>query len=128
MGTRAMRRPPRAHWAVLVLFGVVLLAELALSGYVAHVGAEGSGAHRTPDSPGAAPTAITKGSAVQRLGADGSISSRGMPPGTIALTFDDGPDPMWTPRILAILARYHARATFFEIGSRVNRYPQLSRR
>jgi cellulose synthase/poly-beta-1,6-N-acetylglucosamine synthase-like glycosyltransferase/peptidoglycan/xylan/chitin deacetylase (PgdA/CDA1 family) len=127
MGTRAMRRPPRAHWAVLVLFSVVLFAELTLSGYVAHVGAEGSGAHRPPDSPGAPPAAITEGSAVQRLGADSPISSRGMPRGTIALTFDDGPDPVWTPRILAVLARYHARATFLEIGSRVNRYPRLSR-
>src|SRR5262249_6419799 len=42
-------------------------------------------------------------------------------------TFDDGPDPIWTPQILAVLARYHAHATFFEIGSRVNQYPGISR-
>jgi peptidoglycan/xylan/chitin deacetylase (PgdA/CDA1 family) len=34
-------------------------------------------------------------------------------PGTICLTFDDGPDPAWTPRILAALRRRSARATFF---------------
>ncbi len=33
--------------------------------------------------------------------------------GTIALTYDDGPDPEWTPRVLAELARFDARATFF---------------
>ncbi len=33
--------------------------------------------------------------------------------GTIALTFDDGPDPVWTPRILAALERRGAHATFF---------------
>ena len=51
-----------------------------------------------------------------------------MPPGTIALTFDDGPDPHWTPLILDVLARHHAHATFFVIGSRVNEYPDLARR
>jgi cellulose synthase/poly-beta-1,6-N-acetylglucosamine synthase-like glycosyltransferase/peptidoglycan/xylan/chitin deacetylase (PgdA/CDA1 family) len=34
----------------------------------------------------------------------------------VALTFDDGPDPTWTPRILDILKAYHAPATFFIIG------------
>src|SRR4029450_9005825 len=68
------------------------------------------------------------GSAVQRIGADSSITTRGMPARTIALTFDDGPDPVWTPRILAVLARYRAHATFFEVGSRVNQYPDIARR
>ncbi|MFC1417943.1 polysaccharide deacetylase family protein [Streptacidiphilus cavernicola] len=35
---------------------------------------------------------------------------------SIALTFDDGPSPVWTPKILAVLAKYHAHATFCEIG------------
>ena len=34
----------------------------------------------------------------------------------VALTFDDGPDPVWTPKILSILERYHVPATFFIIG------------
>jgi peptidoglycan-N-acetylglucosamine deacetylase len=34
----------------------------------------------------------------------------------IALTFDDGPDPVWTPRVLDVLREEHARATFFVIG------------
>src|SRR5215470_16653131 len=34
----------------------------------------------------------------------------------VALTFDDGPDPTWTPRLLEILATRNARATFFMLG------------
>lgn len=34
----------------------------------------------------------------------------------LALTFDDGPNPLWTPRLLEILARYDMRATFFMLG------------
>ena len=43
----------------------------------------------------------------------------------VALTFDDGPSPSETPRILALLRRLHVRATFFVIGYLVERYPQL---
>ncbi len=43
---------------------------------------------------------------------------------TIALTIDDGPDPDVTPRVLDLLDRYGARATFFCIGDRARRYPQ----
>jgi peptidoglycan/xylan/chitin deacetylase (PgdA/CDA1 family) len=46
----------------------------------------------------------------------------------VAFTFDDGPDPEQTPRILDVLAGYGACATFFVIGERVNRYPELVRR
>jgi peptidoglycan/xylan/chitin deacetylase (PgdA/CDA1 family) len=43
----------------------------------------------------------------------------------IALTFDDGPDPVWTPRLLDLLARLRARATFFVIAPRAARQPDL---
>jgi peptidoglycan/xylan/chitin deacetylase (PgdA/CDA1 family) len=46
----------------------------------------------------------------------------------IALTFDDGPHPQGTPRILDILAAHAATATFFVIGENVERHPQLARR
>lgn len=45
----------------------------------------------------------------------------------IALTFDDGPGPMATPLLLAILRRYGVHATFFVIGERVAPYPYLVR-
>ncbi|MEU8612411.1 bifunctional polysaccharide deacetylase/glycosyltransferase family 2 protein [Actinoplanes sp. NPDC048791] len=107
---------------------LVLLAELSLNGYVTHVGAEGNGEAPAADSGGGpVPAAVLGGAAVQRITADGSVSSRTMPARTIALTFDDGPDPVWTPRILAVLARYRAHATFFQVGSRVNEHPEISR-
>jgi peptidoglycan/xylan/chitin deacetylase (PgdA/CDA1 family) len=46
----------------------------------------------------------------------------------VALTFDDGPHPQFTPRILDILQRYGVRATFFELGMNAERYPDLTRR
>ncbi|MDQ6807105.1 MAG: polysaccharide deacetylase family protein [Actinomycetota bacterium] len=44
---------------------------------------------------------------------------------TVALTFDDGPDPVWTPRLLDRLARLRARATFFPIAPRAAAQPEL---
>jgi len=43
----------------------------------------------------------------------------------IALTFDDGPDPVWTPKVLEVLKRYNVKATFFCIGQKVELYPKL---
>lgn len=45
----------------------------------------------------------------------------------IALTIDDGPDPQVTPQVLALLERYQVKATFFCIGVRAARYPELCR-
>lgn len=45
----------------------------------------------------------------------------------VALTFDDGPHPDFTPELLAILARYHARATFFMVGTNAKKYPEIVR-
>jgi peptidoglycan/xylan/chitin deacetylase (PgdA/CDA1 family) len=46
----------------------------------------------------------------------------------IYLTFDDGPDPVWTPRVLDILAERGARATFFVVGTHARAHPALLRR
>lgn len=45
-----------------------------------------------------------------------------------ALTFDDGPDPRFTPRLLKILERYQAQATFFMVGESAEKYPALVER
>jgi len=45
----------------------------------------------------------------------------------IALTFDDGPDPTWTPRVLDVLAAHRARATFFLVGRRAAAAPDVVR-
>jgi peptidoglycan-N-acetylglucosamine deacetylase len=45
----------------------------------------------------------------------------------VALTFDDGPHPLWTPRILEMLGRQHASATFFCVGRKVEEHPEVVR-
>lgn len=49
------------------------------------------------------------------------------PAGSIALTFDDGPDDH-TPQVLDLLARYGAKATFFVLGEKAAKHPELIRR
>ncbi|MWC30476.1 polysaccharide deacetylase family protein [Paenibacillus sp. MMS18-CY102] len=46
----------------------------------------------------------------------------------IALTFDDGPDPRYTPLLLDLLKRYGAKATFFVVGAHAERHPELLKR
>src|SRR5204862_7283673 len=46
----------------------------------------------------------------------------------IALTFDDGPDPDVTPRVLDVLRAHGAKATFFVLGERAARFPDVVRR
>lgn len=46
----------------------------------------------------------------------------------VALTFDDGPDPAYTPEVLDILDKYQAKATFFMLGESARRYPLLAGR
>nr|WP_102694428.1 polysaccharide deacetylase family protein [Rummeliibacillus pycnus] len=46
----------------------------------------------------------------------------------IALTFDDGPDPRYTPEILDLLAKYDAKATFFVLGKSAEKYPKIIER
>jgi len=46
----------------------------------------------------------------------------------VVLTFDDGPDPEWTPKILDVLQREHAPATFFLIGIQTDKFPGLAKR
>ena len=48
-------------------------------------------------------------------------------PGELALTFDDGPNSLWTPRLLDLLSRRGVRATFFLVGSRAQAEPSLVR-
>lgn len=46
----------------------------------------------------------------------------------VALTFDDGPNPVYTPMILDVLRKRNVRATFFLVGKHVEKYPEVARR
>ena len=56
------------------------------------------------------------------------VSQNGFKPRKVAITFDDGPDPAYTPRILDILRQEHVTATFFLIGMEAQKYPGLAQR
>lgn len=57
-----------------------------------------------------------------------SISRVAVPERVVALTFDDGPHPSLTPRLLDILKAEGAKATFFVLGTNARRYPDIIRR
>ena len=98
----------RLHGAVLTL----LLSVLA--GFLVAAPATASAA------PGTVPCGPTYGHAL--------TSTPVTAPRTVAITFDDGPSPNWTPQLLDILRRAGVRATFFLVGADVQRYPDLARR
>jgi cellulose synthase/poly-beta-1,6-N-acetylglucosamine synthase-like glycosyltransferase/peptidoglycan/xylan/chitin deacetylase (PgdA/CDA1 family) len=120
-------RTPRGQWAVVGLLMLLIAVCLLVEGYSHGVLGETSTAVAQAASPGPpAPADITHGGPV--LSATGaSPHSYSMPRRTVALTFDDGPDPVWTPKILAILRRYRVPATFFTVGAHVASYPGLVR-
>jgi cellulose synthase/poly-beta-1,6-N-acetylglucosamine synthase-like glycosyltransferase/peptidoglycan/xylan/chitin deacetylase (PgdA/CDA1 family) len=117
---RRLRVRPRFVVAAVALLIVINL--LAVEAY--------ANARFVPDQRGGEggpqktiPAAVLNGGPV--IGHRGSYE---MPARTVALTFDDGPDPIWTPQILDVLSRHHAPATFFVVGSQVARNPDLARR
>ncbi|MEV1315786.1 bifunctional polysaccharide deacetylase/glycosyltransferase family 2 protein [Micromonospora arborensis] len=121
------RRDPRAHWLLLLLGLLLLLAALTVNGLVSGLGG-GSGAPAADGRPAPdVPATVGSGGPVLRLDRAEPVS-RALPDRTIALTFDDGPDPRWTPQVLDVLRRHGAHATFFVVGARVNEHPELVRR
>jgi peptidoglycan-N-acetylglucosamine deacetylase len=56
------------------------------------------------------------------------VQRSGYKPKTLALTFDDGPDPVFTPQILDVLKKYDVKATFFVIGKNIKEYPEIAKR
>jgi len=56
------------------------------------------------------------------------IQQMGAAPHKVALSFDDGPDPVWTPKILDILKEKNAPAAFFTIGEAANQFPEIVKR
>jgi len=56
------------------------------------------------------------------------VGRYGYSPNKIAITFDDGPDPDWTPKILDVLRDKHANATFFLIGIQTDKFSSIAKR
>ncbi len=64
----------------------------------------------------------------KKLPAPYTVDMYGSSPNKIAITFDDGPDPVWTPKILDVLKAKNAKATFFLIGVEAEKYPGITKR
>ncbi|MFC7274084.1 bifunctional polysaccharide deacetylase/glycosyltransferase family 2 protein [Paractinoplanes rhizophilus] len=121
---RRLLPKPRVALATLLL--AVFVGVLVVQAYI---NAEFTSDHaetEVGDQDGVPPAIRGGGPVINTTG--GQQSSSRMPDHTIALTFDDGPDPTWTPRILDVLRENDAHGTFFVIGSEVARHPGLARR
>jgi len=70
-------------------------------------------------------TGLISGELYDQLPTSYVVQRYGWHPGWVALTFDDGPDGRWTPKILDVLKEKHAPATFFVIGKNMSREPGL---
>ncbi|GAA4066708.1 bifunctional polysaccharide deacetylase/glycosyltransferase family 2 protein [Streptomyces shaanxiensis] len=120
-GRAAALQKPRVILAGLLL--LALTSVMLLDGYLrAEVG--GDQRVRTGASAGKVPDKILDGGPILTF-RGGQATTVSVPDKTIALTFDDGPNPTWTPQVLAILKKYDIPATFFVVGSMVSRYPGI---
>jgi cellulose synthase/poly-beta-1,6-N-acetylglucosamine synthase-like glycosyltransferase/peptidoglycan/xylan/chitin deacetylase (PgdA/CDA1 family) len=115
---RRIERPP-AHWGALAVLLTALLLLLLAQGISVHMTGDAS----TP--PPAGDAVLSRGHSIFAARGDRLVPRGGAPGRRIALTFDDGPDPAWTPRIAALLGRLHVPAAFFVVGDRVARYPDI---
>jgi cellulose synthase/poly-beta-1,6-N-acetylglucosamine synthase-like glycosyltransferase/peptidoglycan/xylan/chitin deacetylase (PgdA/CDA1 family) len=117
-----MRLRVPAHWRLLSFCFFVVVVAILFEGIATHtVGASAEPHERGGQAPlvDSRPILVAQGS---------HLVSRQPPPGRrIALTFDDGPDPRWTPEIAAVLRREQVPATFFVIGSEATRHPDVIR-
>ena len=125
----------RRNTAAVLAAGITLLAILA-DGAVSSTGQQ---APARPDPPTATPArtpgAVPTVRALPPAGAPTGPTARatGLPPGltrttgtrAVALTFDDGPHPIWTPKVLDQLRKAGVKATFCLIGTEAQRYPAL---
>ncbi|WP_434097129.1 glycosyltransferase [Streptomyces mirabilis] len=121
---RRRRLPMR--WLLPSLLLVAMLAMLMLRGYVHseiladHRIQPEAATDKVPDK------ILDGGPVIDTRG--GRTNSLTIPDHRLVLTFDDGPDPTWTPKVLDVLKKHHAHAVFFVTGTMTSRYPELVKR
>ncbi|MFD8378767.1 bifunctional polysaccharide deacetylase/glycosyltransferase family 2 protein [Streptomyces sp. NPDC059679] len=126
--SRARQITPRTHWLLLSVLALTLSTALLLQGYTHHMfGLSSDSATGTRGRSGTVPSQVVHGGPVIADAAASPHTAR-VKSRTIALTFDGGPDPVWTPRILDVLRRNRVHATFFVVGTQVVAHPELVRR
>jgi len=110
-----------AHRGVVAVVVAAAAVALVVNGFVRH---EVGGSSTTTSATVMA--ALAGGAPIVDL-SDGAPRPPALPDRTVALTFDDGPDPRWTPQILAVLRRHQVPGTFFVVGAAAAAHPGLIR-
>jgi cellulose synthase/poly-beta-1,6-N-acetylglucosamine synthase-like glycosyltransferase/peptidoglycan/xylan/chitin deacetylase (PgdA/CDA1 family) len=108
---------------VFAFCAFVVLVVLAFEGIAAHT----IGSTSEPQSARGGPAPLAHSRPLYRARGDRLVSVARPPGRRVALTFDDGPDPRWTPRIAAILRSERVPGTFFVVGSQAAQHPDLIR-
>ncbi|MGY0069063.1 bifunctional polysaccharide deacetylase/glycosyltransferase family 2 protein [Streptomyces sp. QTS137] len=122
-GRAAALQRPRVLLALLLL--LALSCVLLLDGYLrAEVG--GDQRVRAGADAGDVPEEVLDGGPILSF-PGGRATTVSVPDRTIVLTFDDGPDPTWTPKVLQVLEEYDVPGTFFLVGSMISRHPGIVR-
>ncbi|WP_422934602.1 bifunctional polysaccharide deacetylase/glycosyltransferase family 2 protein [Sinomonas sp. P47F7] len=124
---RARPARVRAHWVVLLAVLIAVGVALTVQGYIHHLAGIGDDSVPAEGSAGTVPDAVSHGGPVVDA-RGGTVRTVAPPDRTLALTFDDGPDPEWTPQILDVLEKHHVHATFFVVGSAAIDYPEIVKR
>ncbi|MFI2378210.1 bifunctional polysaccharide deacetylase/glycosyltransferase family 2 protein [Streptomyces sp. NPDC018964] len=120
-GRAAVLHRPRVLLALLLL--LALTCVMLLDGYLrAEVGDDQR--VRTGASSSEVPDEVLDGGPILTF-PGGQAETVSVPDKTIVLTFDDGPDPTWTPKVMEVLEEYDVPGTFFVVGSMVSRYPDI---
>lgn len=124
---RAKRRLPMRYLLPSLLL-VALLAMLMLRGYV-HSEILADHRIQAPAPTTQVPANVLEGGPViDARSATEPAKTLRIPDRKIVITFDDGPDPVWTPRVLDSLKKYDAHGVFFVTGTMASRYPDLVQR
>jgi cellulose synthase/poly-beta-1,6-N-acetylglucosamine synthase-like glycosyltransferase/peptidoglycan/xylan/chitin deacetylase (PgdA/CDA1 family) len=119
---RRLRNPP-AHWVLLAIALVVVLVVVLLAG----IATNAIGVSRETGEQSDVRGALARSRPLLTASEDRLVSNQPPPGRRIALTFDDGPDPRWTPQIASLLRHERVPATFFVVGSQAARHPDLIR-
>jgi cellulose synthase/poly-beta-1,6-N-acetylglucosamine synthase-like glycosyltransferase/peptidoglycan/xylan/chitin deacetylase (PgdA/CDA1 family) len=121
--TRRRLRNPPAHWVLLAIALVVVLAVVLLAG----IATNAIGVSRETGDQSDVRRSLARSRPLLTASEDRLVSNQPPPGRRIALTFDDGPDARWTPQIAALLRHERVPATFFVVGSQAARHPDLIR-
>lgn len=127
LSKRAAPASVRAHWFILIAVLFALGVALAVQGYMHQLAGIADDSVPASGTAGTVPDPVSHGGPVVDA-RGGTVRTVGPADHTLALTFDDGPDPVWTPRILDVLREHNVHATFFVVGSAAIDNPDLVRR